>query len=621
MIEAELADGTVLEFPDGTDDAVVAATVKKHVNGSRRSLLGRTADDLGATARQVMTYGLADEAAGLGRAAGSLLKGEGLTAAGEAYNRGKGDEKSASDRGLSDNPVLGPTAWVLGALAGGAPAAGFKGATSLAGQMAQGAKIGAGAGAVSGFGEAEGGLGDRAISAAGGGAVGGLLGGLMPAAMAGGAKAYQVGKNILEPWLDPAAVKGRALLSATGDKTEAIIAALRGSKAGDLYTAGQAAASQNVPTFSALQRSAANAAPNEYAARAAAQGEMREGLLRQFAGDADSLAEAVRRRSAAADPLYDAARGANPPPPAGSFNPMGLEARGGVPGAVNTGGIAAAIDDVLYNNPANDKLRTVLGKIREVVGPGGRTDPRAVASTLDVLDPAMNAAARDGDKYVMGRLAEIKKVITDAIPGFAEAEAMYAKMSPPVGQQRVGQELLATLAGTADDPARQQAAAFLRARRDLPEIVQDATGMRDLTKVMEPRQIDNINKVAEHLLTVGRDEKLATKGAKAGANVIDLATRSMEEATGGKLPNILNRAAMVTNAIISRAEGKMNKKLATELAREMLDPQLTAAGMTSAWQKKKAADLVAEQVMAQQRYRLPSAVAGRIGGKIGAEAE
>ena len=67
MIEARLADGTILSFPDGTDQAVVDRVVKQHVMGAapqdQIDTFGEKAEDVGRAA-----------AAGLGRGAIGLLE-------------------------------------------------------------------------------------------------------------------------------------------------------------------------------------------------------------------------------------------------------------------------------------------------------------------------------------------------------------------------------------------------------------------------------------------------------------------------------------------------------------------------------------------------------------------
>jgi len=61
---------------------------------------------------------------------------------------------------------------------------------------------------------------------------------------------------------------------------------------------------------------------------------------------------------------------------------------------------------------------------------------------------------------------------------------------------------------------------------------------------------------------------------------LNTASSSMTEATGGdKLVNPLSRIVTVANAIIDRMGNRIDKKLAIEIANEMLNPKAVAASM------------------------------------------
>ena len=71
------------------------------------------------------------------------------------------------------------------------------GAGSLAGAVGRGAAVGGGMGAVQGFAEGEGGLGNRMLGSAVGGGIGGLLGGAIPLAGAGIQRAWRAGSDAM----------------------------------------------------------------------------------------------------------------------------------------------------------------------------------------------------------------------------------------------------------------------------------------------------------------------------------------------------------------------------------------------------------------------------------------
>lgn len=79
MIEAELPDGTVLEFPEGTADDVIDRTVKQHLQ--KKQPQGSTFDRFAEPAR-AMAQGMAGEVVGGLTGLGSLLAGEAAEAMG-----------------------------------------------------------------------------------------------------------------------------------------------------------------------------------------------------------------------------------------------------------------------------------------------------------------------------------------------------------------------------------------------------------------------------------------------------------------------------------------------------------------------------------------------------------
>ena len=116
-----------------------------------------------------------------------------------------------------------------------------------------------------------------------------------------------------------------------------------------------------------------------------------------------------------------------------------------------------------------------------------------------------------------------------------------------------------------------------------------------------------VNSIQDDLARQTRNEMMAQNGAKAGPNAMDVASQSISTATGGgKIPNPLSRIVTVANAIIGRLEGKIDRKLAIEIANEMLNPATTANVMqqaiTRAGRGKAMKDVV-------NKLRLPGTIA------------
>lgn len=209
-VEAELPDGTILEFPDGTPDDVVTRVVRQRLAGNASVQAGRAAnasappgDNLQRSIISGMTFGLADEFNAGVRAIGSGVpwNPESRFPIGERYSRALAAERGRNQAFQEDRPV----AATAGNLAGGVlgPGVALGGAAQGAGLLqrlfrsapSRGAVAGATGGAAAGFGEGQGGLGERADNALAGGAMGAGAGAALGAGMA---VAGRVGGRVLD---------------------------------------------------------------------------------------------------------------------------------------------------------------------------------------------------------------------------------------------------------------------------------------------------------------------------------------------------------------------------------------------------------------------------------------
>lgn len=214
-VRAELADGTVLEFPAGTDDSVVAATVKRMVSGGDapkketpdRGFLGSINNIVGGVSdaiTQGATFGFADEAGAgvraLARAGTNLVQGKDADLGGN-YDRALTDIRGRETQFAEEHPVAATAGNVVGGVATGLPGsrAVAAAASSLPRTIAKAAGTGAAYGAAGGFGAGEGGLGSRLESASQGAITGGLLGGAVPLAGAALGRVISPGRTQLTP--------------------------------------------------------------------------------------------------------------------------------------------------------------------------------------------------------------------------------------------------------------------------------------------------------------------------------------------------------------------------------------------------------------------------------------
>lgn len=170
MIEVELPDGSIAEFPDGTSPDVIKGALQKRFAAQPAPKAGRVPEERGFLRRvddavrgvaDMATFGLADEFA---------AKMGDLTGIGG--NAGQYEQNLARQR---QRDAQGGYERLGGQLAGAIITPGLGAAKTVGGAAAQGA----GLGAAYGFGSGEGGLNERLQSAAAGGAVGGVAGGVV----------------------------------------------------------------------------------------------------------------------------------------------------------------------------------------------------------------------------------------------------------------------------------------------------------------------------------------------------------------------------------------------------------------------------------------------------------
>lgn len=581
---------------------------------------------------------------------------------------------------------------------------------SMLGKVAQGVGIGGAASLAAPVGKTEDFAKQKLDQALTGMAIGGLI---PPALWAGGKLLTGVYNTTIEPWLNPASIKGRALISAAGDKYDEVVALLKANKQivpGSLPTAGEAASPAGATKFSALQESARGVLPDEYLARTDAGNAARIGALRTVGQDEQALQQAIADRANVSGGMYREAGQKMVSPesdaalleqqiaaketsrisalqnagrmqteaaqqgvlaegqraadgqlirnlPTGNMprDPSIVQPTGSPVGAFPVDGMprvppryagnvgpaeqfSEAAQDAAsiaaQRKAEKDFIGYQLDALRKTVGPD------ADKSLFPLLNrPSMATALKDAaltaqekgiafpqgpnDKFSVEALQLIKLALDKQLspsvvprfglegvdqgaikgtreafvnwlenksPQWAAARNKYAEMSQPINAMQIGQFLENKLVPALDEQGRQKAGVYAQALQDAPNTIKRATGaprFEKLSEALTPDQLAVVNSVKDDLARLQRHGTMATLGNRAAPSAIDLATQSMERQAGGKLPNLLNRTAMIANAIVMRLEGKINRKLAAELAAEMLDP----SGVATSMAKEKAHQL------------------------------
>jgi hypothetical protein len=378
-----------------------------------------------------------------------------------------------------------------------------------------------------------------------------------------GRAAVQKGRDIIDPktafYTDLAEGRGSALLAAARAPEAEIIPGVR-------PTFAQATADVGLPRVAAVGEQAAKKLPTEALALKDVQEAGRVSQLRAIERTPEARARAERVREARSEPLYTAA-----------------EMAGDV---VDTTPVLDLIDGTIRKNPGNQPLLVEMRRIRKgLVKPGvdeegnpilvPRTNAKEVASTIDGLKSAI---AKEDNKFIKGELTQIKDDLTAAIPSMKEAQAAFKKGSKPINQMDVGKYLREKLEAPVPEGG-QRASVFAGAVREAPRTIKQALKggptYEKLTDILSPAQKANVDRVLMDLSRDQRVKELAQMGREAAPDLAMPAGRT-------ERPSFLNRVATIANVIIDRLEGKINEKLAVEIASEFLDADRAAAALETA---------------------------------------
>jgi hypothetical protein len=207
-----------------------------------------------------------------------------------------------------------------------------------------------------------------------------------------------------------------------------------------------------------------------------------------------------------------------------------------------------------------------------------RTDAAEISSSLDGIKTAL---AKEDNKFIKKELTNIKDDLIEAIPSMKEAQAAFRKGSRPINQMDVGKFLREKLESPVPE-GTQRAGVFAQAVRDAPQTIKKALDGQPryeaLTDVLSPAQQARVDAVLMDLSRDARVKEMAQMGREA-------APKLREPAGKATLPPLLNRIATIANEIVRRLEGKVNEKLALEIASEFLDADRAAAALETAMRR------------------------------------
>lgn len=235
------------------------------------------------------------------------------------------------------------------------------------------------------------------------------------------------------------------------------------------------------------------------------------------------------------------------------------------------------------------------------------------------LDDAINPSpatplAKNTASSLISAKNDYLKWVENKVPAYKAAREKFAEQSGPINRMQVGQFLEGKLTpALGEETAKLRAAGFATAVENAPATIKRATGQsrfEKLSQILTPDEMKVIDDIRSDLARSAQSEFEAKAGRGAAP---DLGAMGREVMGEMRAPNVMNVIVSTANDIMRRLQGKLDQKLAIEIATEMLDPELAAKSVQKALDrqargKKMAAPFKATGRAASEVFRTPAAV-------------
>jgi hypothetical protein len=426
--------------------------------------------------------------------------------------------------------------------------------------------------------------------------------------------------------LDP---KSAAYLTAVEGRGQEVLNALRQPSEivpGSLPTAAEAAAPAGATRFSAMGASAAKTAPTPFYERAEAQKAAQLAAVQKVGQTPTALKAAEEARSATAKSLYGISDNAMV---AADNTFTTLLDRPSMDKVIARAADLAAEKGQPFQIGQNRPAQTVPSAIVDEAGrPLGQTViPGEVAkypgSSLHAMKMAFDDLIKNPERFgigaaevgaIKGTRSQFLNWVEDKAPAYKTARETFAAQSKPINQMQVGQFLEGKLKpALGEETARLRAAGYAGALENAPGTIKRATGesrFQTLSEVLTPDQLKIVEDVRADLARSRQAEAQAAAARGAGPDVNLMGTEVMGNV---RAPNFINNVTTVANDLLRRMQGKLDQKLAIELAAEMLDPASAAAALEKAMARQAKGEKLADPFKktgkaASKVLRTPAAV-------------
>lgn len=361
-------------------------------------------------------------------------------------------------------------------------------------------------------------------------------------------------------------------------------------------TAGEAAAGVGATKFSAAQKAAAGVLPTEYMDRTSANRVARAVQLETVSGTPEQQAAALAARDTAASSDYGKVWKDSVP---GDAELTSMLSRPSMDIALARAAKIAAEKKQPFAIGVDSPAKEVPSAIVDASGAPLRTSttPATVktypAKSLHYVKMALDDIIKSPADYGIGAAeanaikdtrSEFISWFENKVPGYGTARTNYATNSKIINEQQVGQFLQDALAKSVGEGERPEA--FANAMDNAPRTIKSATGQtrfQKLDEALTPKQMDAVNSVRADLERGALFNDQAAAASKSPPSIKTPSSELTSQALGGNtMPGMLSRVTMVANALMRRMQGKIDNKLAIEIATDMLDPAKTANALEGA---------------------------------------
>ena len=223
---------------------------------------------------------------------------------------------------------------------------------------------------------------------------------------------------------------------------------------------------------------------------------------------------------------------------------------------INTAPLTQQLDTILAANPGNAKLVSALNQVK--AGLEASSSAQQVSSVLDNLKDLISSK---DNKFIVKNLVDVKKTIEQALPGYQQAQQVFAAASPPVNQAKV----LNAMTNVLEQPlgAGERAGPFATVLgRGESALLKKATGearYSDLSQVLTPQQMGVVKGVEAELK---RDAEVVRQ-TQAGADAMKIILEANQ--SNFRLPSFLDVKVTLTNQMLDILKDRMSANVLKEL--------------------------------------------------------